>query len=102
MGADIPAAIRVFGQRQKIHFAHFRDIRGTATRFVETFHDDGPTDMLEAMRCYQKIGFNGPMRPDHVPTLEGDDNASAGYTTRGRLYAIGYMRGLMEAVQKGR
>jgi mannonate dehydratase len=102
MGADIPAAIRVFGQRQKIHFAHFRDIRGTATRFVETFHDDGPTDMLEAMRCYQEIGFNGPMRPDHVPTLEGDDNASAGYTTRGRLYAIGYMRGLMEAVQKGR
>ena len=99
MGADIPAAIRFFGQRQKIHFVHFRDIRGTATRFVETFHDDGPTDMLEAMRCYQEIGFTGPMRPDHVPTLEGDDNTTAGYTTRGRLYAIGYMRGLMEAVQ---
>ena len=102
MGANIPEGIRFFGKQQKIHFAHFRDIRGTATRFVETFHDDGPTDMLEAMQCYQEIGFNGPMRPDHVPTLEGDDNTTAGYTTRGRLYAIGYMRGLMEAVQKGR
>jgi mannonate dehydratase len=101
MGADIPAAIRFFGERQKIHFVHFRDIRGTASRFVETFHDNGPTDMLEAMRCYQEIGFDGPIRPDHVPTLEGDDNITPGYTTRGRLYAIGYMRGLMEAVQKG-
>jgi mannonate dehydratase len=65
MGADIPAAIRYFGERQKIHFVHFRDIRGTASRFVETFQDDGPTDMLEAMRCYQEIGFDGPIRPDH-------------------------------------
>jgi mannonate dehydratase len=102
MGADIPEAIRLFGKRQKIHFVHFRDIRGTATRFVETFHDNGQTDMLEAIRCYQEIDFNGPMRPDHVPTLEGDDNRTPGYTTRGRLYAIGYMRGLMEAVQRGR
>jgi len=102
MGADIPAAIRYFGERQKIYFVHFRDIRGTASRFVETFHDDGPTDMLEAMRCYQEIGFDGPIRPDHVPTLEGDDNITPGYTTRGRLYAIGYMRGLMEAGQTGR
>jgi mannonate dehydratase len=100
MGTDIPTAIRLFGKRQKIHFVHFRDIRGTATRFVETFHDNGQTDMLEAMRCYQEIDFNGPMRPDHVPTLEGDDNITPGYTTRGRLYAIGYMRGLMEAMQR--
>jgi mannonate dehydratase len=69
---------------------------------VETFHDNGQTNMLEAMRCYQEIDFNGPMRPDHVPTLEGDDNVTPGYTTRGRLYAIGYMRGLMEAVERGR
>lgn len=99
MGADIPETIRYFGERQKIHFVHFRDVRGTASRFVETFHDDGPTDMLQAMRCYQEIGFDGPIRPDHVPTLEGDANDTPGYTTRGRLYAIGYMRGLMEALK---
>jgi mannonate dehydratase len=102
MGADIPAAIRYFGQRQKIHFVHFRDIRGTALRFVETFHDDGQTNMAEAMRCYQEIGFTGPMRPDHVPTMEGDANDTPAYTTRGRLYAIGYMRGLMEGLQANR
>ena len=98
MGADIPEAIRYFGKRKKILFVHFRDIRGTAARFVETFHDEGQTDMLEAMRGYQEIGFDGVMRPDHVPTMEGDDNMNAGYTTRGRLYAIGYMRGLLEGL----
>ena len=99
MGADIPTTIRYFGERKKIHFVHFRDIRGTAECFVETFHDDGQTNMLEAMRGYQEIGFEGPMRPDHVPTMEGDPNDRPGYTNRGRIYAIGYMRGLMEAVR---
>jgi mannonate dehydratase len=98
MGADIPTAIRHFSKLGAMHFVHFRDVRGTADRFEETFHDDGPTDMLAAMRTYHEVGFDGVMRPDHVPTLEGDANDTPGYTTRGRLYAIGYMRGLQEAV----
>jgi mannonate dehydratase len=97
MGAHIPTAIRAL--KDSIHFAHFRDVQGTASRFVETFHDNGPTNMLETMRCYQEIGFNGVMRPDHVPTLEGDANDTPGYTTRGRIYALGYMRGLAEVEQ---
>lgn len=101
MGADLPTAIRHFAQRGTIHFVHFRDVRGVADRFVETFHDDGPTDMLGAMRCYHDVGFDGAMRPDHVPTMAGDANDTPGYTTRGRLYAIGYMRGLLEAVTAG-
>lgn len=96
MGANIPSAI--YTLKEHIHFAHFRDVRGTATRFVETFHDNGPTDMLAAMRCYREIGFEGVMRPDHVPTLIGDANDTPGYTTRGRIYALGYMRGLSEAL----
>lgn len=99
MGANIPEAIRYFGGRDKIYFVHFRDVSGTAAHFVETFHDDGPTDMLQAMRCYHEIGFDGPIRPDHVPTMEGDANDTPGYTTRGRLYAIGYMRGLMDSLR---
>jgi mannonate dehydratase len=31
--------------------------------------------------------------------MEGDPNDRPGYTARGRLYAIGYMRGLIDAVQ---
>ena len=94
MGVDVPETIRHFGDR--IHFAHFRDVEGDADRFVETWHDDGPTDMLAAMRAYEEIGFDGPMRPDHVPTMAGEDNSNPGYHTKGRLFAIGYMRGLLE------
>ena len=72
MGADIPAEIRRFGERGAIHFVHFRDVRGTPQHFVETFHDDGQTDMYEAMRTYARIGFEGPVRPDHVPTMAGE------------------------------
>jgi mannonate dehydratase len=97
MGADVPATIRRFGDR--IHFVHFRDVDGDADRFTETWHDAGPTDMLAAMRAYREVGFDGPMRPDHVPTMAGEDNSTPGYHTKGRLFAVGYMRGLLEQVE---
>ena len=48
--------------------------------------------------AYRDIGFAGVLRPDHVPTVEGDGNNAAGYSAYGRLYAIGYIRGLQETV----
>jgi mannonate dehydratase len=96
MTEDLPGEIRHFGD--KISLVHFRDVRGVPTRFEETWHDDGKTDMLACMRAYRDIGFDGVLRPDHVPTVEGDSNENAGYSAFGRLYAIGYIRGLHEAV----
>lgn len=99
-GEDIPAAIRYFGKRELIHFVHFRDVRGYKEHFEETFHDDGKTDMYESMKAYYEVGFRGPLRPDHVPTMYGDSNEHPGYSTIGTLFAIGYIRGLMEGVVK--
>lgn len=96
MGVDIPASIRRLGKH--IQYVHFRDVRGTRQNFVETFHDNGPTDMFAAMQAYHEIGFTGPMRPDHVPQLYGEDDGEPGYTMLGRLFAYGYIRGLMHAV----
>lgn len=98
MTDDLPGTIRHFGEQGVIHFVHFRDVRGTAERFVETFHDEGPTDLLACLRAYKDVGFDGPMRPDHVPTLEGDSNDNPCYSSLGRLFAVGYIKGLMEAV----
>ncbi len=98
MTNDLPAAIRRFGG--KISFIHFRDVRGVPEKFEETWHDAGKTDMLACMRAYREIGFEGVLRPDHVPTVEGDSNENAGYSAFGRLYAIGYIRGLREAVYR--
>lgn len=101
MGVDVPATIRHFGRKNKIFFAHFRDVRGTVPAFRETFHDEGDTDMVEVMRAYREIGFEGPIRPDHAPTLEGEFNDDPGYAVQGKIYAIGYMTGLIQAVKAG-
>jgi mannonate dehydratase len=53
--------------------------------------------MLACMKAYRDIGFDGVLRPDHVPTMEGDDNKRPMYSSVGRLLAIGYIRGLQEA-----
>ncbi|MFN8569781.1 MAG: mannonate dehydratase [Kouleothrix sp.] len=98
MTTDLPGVIRDFGRQGKIFFVHFRDVQGTPEQFHETWHDAGQTDMLACMRAYRAIGFEGVLRPDHVPTVEGDSNDNAGYSSFGRLYAIGYIRGLRQAV----
>jgi len=98
---DIPAAIRWFGERGLIHFVHFRDVRGTPTHFVEAWHDDGQNDMYAAMQAYYDVGFRGPIRPDHVATVTGlEENRFPGYNDLGALFAIGYIKGLMEAAMK--
>jgi mannonate dehydratase len=106
MGTDIPTLVRRWG-KDVINFVHFRNVQDESgvvpsTRFTETFHDEGQIDMYEAMKAYYEIGFDGPMRPDHVPTMATEIEAgqSGGYTVLGNLFAIGYMRGLAEAVAK--
>jgi mannonate dehydratase len=97
MTQDLPAVIRELGATGRIHFVHFRDVRGTPERFLETFHDEGPTDMLACMRAYAAAGVEAVMRTDHNPILEGDRADVPGYSNLGRLHAIGYVQGLQEA-----
>lgn len=95
MGADVAATARRFAAR--IAFVHFRDIEGTAADFTEVFHDAGPTDMAAMLRTYHDIGFRGPIRVDHVPALTGEEDLPHGYAYLGRLFAIGYMKGILDA-----
>jgi len=98
MGIDIPATIRRIGSH--IAYVHYRDVVGTAEDFRESWQDNGQTDMAEAMRAYREVGFSGPMRPDHVPQMIGEDDGEPGYTMLGRLFAFGYIRGMMHATEK--
>ena len=63
--------------------------------------DDLPgvkTDMLACLRAYRDVGYEGVLRPDHYPVMEGDDPARGGHAGIARLFAIGYVVGLREAV----
>ena len=96
MTDDLPAVIRHFGEQKKVHFVHFRDIQGTPEKFEEAFHDAGKHDMAACVRAYREIGYEGVARPDHFAQLTYE-NFEDEYSME-RLYAIGYMRGLIEAV----
>jgi len=96
--AALTANITKFTRTSRIHFVHLRDVRGTARHFEETFHDDGPTGLAATLRLYHDHGFRGPVRCDHVPTMAGESNDQPGYGTLGRLFADGYLLGLMDAL----
>jgi mannonate dehydratase len=98
MGEDIAALAREWCSQKKIFFVHFRDVEGTREHFRETFHDNGPVDLAQMLRIYHDWGFQGPIRPDHAPTLDGEGNDKPGYAMGGKVLAIGYMKGAMDAM----
>jgi mannonate dehydratase len=98
MGEDIFQLIPEFAAAGKIFFAHLRDIKGDKTCFRETFHDNGPTDMAAALKAYRDAGVDCLIRPDHTPSMAGENNDNPGYEMQGRLFAVGYMKGLMDAL----
>ena len=90
-------AIRYFGSRQKIAYVHFRNVTGGVPSFAETSIEEGYVDMLQAMRCYREVGFDGVMIDDHVPGIIND----APWGFRGRAFATGYMKALIRCVEAG-
>jgi D-mannonate dehydratase len=60
--------------------------------FRESFQDNGDTDAVAAMKALYDSGFRGVVRPDHVPTLDGESNDNPGYEMLGRLWALGYLK----------
>ena len=92
-GEEIFDVIRYFGERNKIFNVHFRNIRGGFCNFVETFPDEGDVDFLEALRVYQEVSYPYMLMPDHVPQISGPEPGLVAFG-----YAIGYQRGLLQAV----
>lgn len=88
-------AIRSLGPRGKIAYVHFRDVRGTVPVFEECFLGEGNFKPLHVMRALRDNGFTGFILDDHAPGMVDDSD----YGHRGRAHAIGYLQGLLEAVQ---
>lgn len=98
MNVSLPKWIRHFSSQQRLFFLHLRDVRGTAECFEEVFHDEAAAALIETLKECHQGGFAGPLRCDHVPTLAGEHNDQPGYGTLGRLFADGYIIGLMDAL----
>jgi mannonate dehydratase len=83
--------------REKIMFIHFRNTKGHPNAFRETFHDNGELNMARLIHLYKECGIHVPIRVNHVPTMLGEDMVNMGYDALGRHFAIGYLKGLLEA-----
>ena len=88
------AALREFGERGKIDFIHFRNIKGTVPKFRECFLVEGDVDLVAVLRELVRVKFDGFLIDDHVPRMVNDTV----WGHRSRAYATGYIAGLIRAV----
>lgn len=90
---ELPDVIRHFGRRKKIFNVHFRNIKDGFLNFRESFPDDGDVNMINAMRVYKEVGYDGMIMPDHVPHIEGDAGGAQAFA-----FAFGYIQALIQLV----
>lgn len=86
--------VQHFGARKRIIYVHFRDVQGQVPCFNECFIDEGNVDPLLVMKALHDVGFTGFLITDHVPRMIDDSH----WGHRGRAYAIGYMKALIDVV----
>lgn len=91
-GKHMIPVIEEFASTGRIFMVHFRNIRGGYLDFQEVFPDEGDVDMFQAIKAYQRGGYQGPLCPDHVPVSEIDPDRE-----RFMAFALGYTRGLLQA-----
>lgn len=102
MGEDLITLSGKWMKEKRIDYLHLRDVSGSKHHFRETFHDNGPTPMAKLMKHYADGGFEGPLRPDHAPLMYGETQQpfsggiSTGYEIAGKIFAIGYIKGICE------
>ena len=99
MGEDAAAAIRYFGERDRINHVHFRNVRVETPyyKYLETAHDAGDADLLACMRAFRDVRYRYLIIPDHTPALDGDTVGSQ----VGWAFALGYLQSLRHAAAKG-
>lgn len=97
MGEDDMALIREW--KDKIRFVHLRDNQPIPNGFMETFHDNGPTDMVARLELLSDLKMDVLLRPDHAPTMYGEENNEPGYAALGRIFAIGFFKGILKTIE---
>lgn len=99
---NIPEMVRYFAGKNRIHFAHMRNVKITGNKsFEEAAHlsSKGSLDMYEILKAYHQAGFDGPMRPDHGRMIWGE-TGRPGYGLYDRALGATYLNGIWEALEK--
>jgi len=99
---NIPEIIKKFGSINRIHFAHLRNIKITGEKsFEESAHLSkcGSLDMVDILKAFHEVNFEGPLRPDHGRMIWGETGKS-GYGLYDRALGATYINGIWETLNK--
>jgi mannonate dehydratase len=96
-GEGVLQSIEWFGGQGRIFYVHLRDVCGRAEKFTECFVGEGNCDLYQVVKALDAAGFNGFILDDHVPHMVNDSP----WGHRGRAYATGYIKALVDAVNRG-
>jgi mannonate dehydratase len=99
---DVYAILAEFCKRDRIPFAHVRNIKFTENKdFYEAPHKSeyGSLDMYKVLKAMHDNGFNGYIRPDHGRMIWGE-TGRPGYGLYDRALGATYLNGLWEALEK--
>lgn len=90
---DILSDLREFVRAKRVLTVHFRNVSCPLPHFTEVLAEDGYFDMMSIMRVLVQEGYDQAIYPDHIfETAPGTGGDLAQFA-----YAIGYMKGLMDA-----
>jgi mannonate dehydratase len=85
-----------YSSQKRIAYIHFRNVRGKAPYYRETFIDDGEADMLRILSILYNNKFDGVLIPDHSPQM----TCSAPWHA-GMAHSLGFMRAGIMALERG-
>lgn len=98
---DYVSMVKKYGNMNKIHFAHLRNVKILENGFEETAHFSscGSLDFVEILKAYHEIGYTGYIRPDHGRMIWGE-TGRAGYGLYDRALGATYINGIWETLEK--
>ncbi|MFA6563438.1 MAG: mannonate dehydratase [Verrucomicrobiia bacterium] len=91
---DIYDVVNTYSRQGKLAYVHFRNVRGKAPHYKETFIDEGDMDMLRVLSILKRNGYNGVLVPDHAPQM-----ACAAPWHAGMAFALGYMKAALQVLE---
>lgn len=94
---EVPEILRYFGERQKIHLIHFRNIFGGRCKFQEVWPDEGDMDMYVLMKTLYEVGYPHMVVPDHAPQSQAPGSREQSFA-----FQFGYIRAMLQSVDSVR
>jgi mannonate dehydratase len=92
-GVDVYDTVDRFSRNGNIAYVHFRNVKGKAPHYRESFVDDGDVDMPRILSILKRNNFDGVLIPDHTPKMSCTAPWHAGMA-----FAMGYMKAAISLV----